>query len=704
MPEETAATTKTKVIRLLIIDDDREDIEILQRYLSRLSNYTVEAEYVDAPEPALDKLCNQDFDLVLLDNGLGCGIMAVDVLSDFKQKDIDVPVVIVTGHGDEQTAVALMKMGVYDYITKGIFSTDMLEKTIHNALEKHTMKIMREQSKQALRQSEERYRRLTDAVTDYIFTVRVDAGRPTGTTHSTASVAVTGFRPEEFVADANLWISMVYPDDRDAVHKQAFQCVSGQNVEHLEHRIVRKDGHIRWVRSTLVPHFDTEGKVVCYDGLLQDITERKQAEEEMKRAVDANYSKSEFLANMSHEIRTPMNGIVGMLTLALNKEREEKIREYLTIAKTCSDNLLKLINDILDISKVEAGKLDVEIIDCNVSEVLSVINSSMLPSALEKGISFDIVLTTDVPEQIKTDPIRLNQCLVNLVGNAIKFTESGGVTVALSLKEIGCKPFIRFDIVDTGIGIPVDKQKAIFGKFTQADGSTTRKYGGIGLGLAITKQLAELLDGDIILTSEPGKGSRFSVIIPSNINIESAAMISKDKWKAKERKVESSDEINNTAGKILVVEDDFASQQVILGILEETNLQAEVANNGIEAVNKVTSGSYDLLFMDMQMPNMNGYDATKTIREKGYTMPIIALTAYAMKGDEEKCLNVGCDAYLPKPVDAEKLFETLGNFLSFESDFVIDNINSVKEEVDQLSKQFCSAHKATIKNINSSEE
>jgi signal transduction histidine kinase/CheY-like chemotaxis protein len=475
---------------------------------------------------------------------------------------------------------------------------------------------------------------------------------------------------------------------------------------------------------TAVPASDGNG----YDALFvaEDITERKRSEEasilakkeieeanrKLEQALDhaniltrkakvASNAKSEFLANMSHEIRTPMNGIVGMLTLALNKEREEKIREYLTIAKTCADNLLNLINDILDISKVEAGKLAIEIIDCNLDEMLNVINSSMRPSALEKGISFDIVLMTDVPEWIKTDPTRLNQCLVNLIGNAIKFTETGGVTVGLSMEEMGGKPFVCFDVVDTGIGIPVDQQKSIFDKFMQADSSTTRKHGGTGLGLAITKQLAELLGGDLTLTSEPGNGSTFSIIIPANIDISSAAMISNDRWCKKEKDVEPSDEINKAAGKVLVVEDDFANQQVILGMLEETNLQAEVANNGIEAVNKVTSGSYDLIFMDIQMPNMNGYDATRIIREKGYTLPIIALTAYAMKGDEEKCLDAGCDAYLPKPVDAGKLFETLGKFLSFESDFMIDEINAATREIDELNRQFCNTHKETVKSINS---
>ena len=515
-------------------------------------------------------------------------------------------------------------------------------------------------------------------------------------------------------------IQSFYPDEEWTKVKAYYageECLEG----HLESRMIGKDGRVIDVDISHNILRNSDGKIISSVVTVNDITERKylehvsiqarkeaeEANSKLERVVDhanmltqearvANNAKSEFLANMSHEIRTPMNGIVGMLTLALNKEREEKIREYLTIAKTCADNLLNLINDILDISKVEAGKLAIEIIDCNLDEILSAINSSLRPSALEKGIGFDIVLMTDIPEQIKTDPTRLNQCMVNLLGNAIKFTETGGVTVELSLEEMGDKSFVRFDVVDTGIGIPVDQQKSIFDKFMQADSSTTRKHGGTGLGLAITKQLTELLGGDLTLTSEPGKGSTFSLIIPANIDIASATMMNNDKWSKKEQKVGHSDEIHNTAGKILVVEDDFANQQVILGILEETNFQAELAKDGIEAVNKVTSGSYDLIFMDIQMPNMNGYDATKIIRKKGYKMPIIALTAYAMKGDEQKCLNVGCDAYLSKPVDAEKLFNTVSKFLSFESGFMFDEINATEKRVGELSKKFCKTHKTSV--------
>ena len=493
---------------------------------------------------------------------------------------------------------------------------------------------------------------------------------------------------------------------------------------HLESRMLGKNGRVINVDISHRILRDLQGKIISSITIINDITERKRFEQDsvqarqeveevnqklektleqanmlVREAKVANSAKSDFLAKMSHEIRTPMNGILGMLTLALNKERNEKIREYLNIAKTSANNLLNLLNDILDISKIEAGKVNVEIIDCDIEEIIKVIDSSMRALALEKGISFGVVMTTDIPKRIKTDPARLNQCLVNLVGNSIKFTHTGGVKLEVALEEMGGKLFIRFNVVDTGIGIPVDKQDTIFEKFTQADDSTTRKHGGTGLGLAITKQLAELLNGDISLTSEPGKGSTFSLIIPANIDAGNVEMMSNEKWKAKEQEpapIENKD-VSNSAGKILVVEDEYANQQVILGILEETNLKTDLANDGIEAVNKVMNGSYDLILIDMQMPNMNGYDATRIIREKGYTLPIIALTAYAMKGDEEKCLDAGCDAYLPKPVSAEKLFETISRFISFESYLMLDQINAVQEEFDEISKQFSKTNKASVK-------
>ena len=475
---------------------------------------------------------------------------------------------------------------------------------------------------------------------------------------------------------------------------------------HVESRMIKKSGEFmdvelfRELRDN-TPLF-----------MFRDITSRIQALQSLQRTQEqanmlvqeaklANTAKSDFLANMSHEIRTPMNGIIGMLTLAMNKlnqaispDRQDKIKEHLGIAKSCADNLLKLLNDILDISKVEAGKLSVETIECNLDELLSVLHQSMISQAQAKGIQFDVVMCTQIPEQIQTDPTRLSQCLMNLVGNAIKFTPKGNVTLELALETMGDKPFLHFKVKDTGIGIPLDKQKCIFDPFVQADSSTTRKHGGTGLGLAITKQLTELLGGNLGLSSEPGQGSVFSLVIPAHTDQNNTRMLSSSKWNSLCHTIEV--QTPPVAGNILVVEDEFANQQVILGILEETNLRADLAKDGIEAIEKVTSGIYDVILIDMQMPNMNGYEATRTLRTKGYTMPIIALTAYAMKGDQEKCLKAGCDAYLSKPVDANTLFETLHHYLSFESTLMLDDINATQDQVDTLSQEFYQSRRSTV--------
>ncbi len=475
---------------------------------------------------------------------------------------------------------------------------------------------------------------------------------------------------------------------------------------HVESRMVKENGELIEVELFR----QSQGETSFF--MFRDITTRieairslehtqKQASMLVREAKLASTAKSDFLANMSHEIRTPMNGIMGMLTLAMNKlnqvfspDRQGKIKEHLGIAKSCADNLLKLLNDILDISKVEAGKLSVESIACNLDDLLSVLHLSMVSLAQAKDIGFDVVLCTDIPEQIETDPTRLNQCLVNLIGNAIKFTPSGKVTLELTLETMGDRPFLHFKVKDTGIGIPLEKQESIFAPFTQADSSTTRKHGGTGLGLAITKQLAELLGGDLSLESEPGQGSAFSLIIPAHTDLSDGRMLNANKWGGLCQEADT--ESAPMAGSILVVEDEFANQQVLLGILEETNLQADLAKDGIEAIDKVTGGAYDLIFIDMQMPNMNGYDATRALRAKGYTMPIIALTAYAMKGDQEKCLQAGCDAYLSKPVDANTLFDTLHQYLSFESTLMLEELNATQDEVDTLSEAFYQSRRSNV--------
>jgi signal transduction histidine kinase/CheY-like chemotaxis protein len=377
-----------------------------------------------------------------------------------------------------------------------------------------------------------------------------------------------------------------------------------------------------------------------------------------KQAVQANKAKSEFLANMSHEIRTPMNAILGFGELLCEESLAPEQKKYVDIILSSGKSLLQIINDILDFSKIEAGKLKTEIVDCALVQMLDEIESLFRPMCRQKNLDFDVLYCSELPQMIRTDPVRLRQCLVNLLGNAIKFTEKGHVYLNVGVESIEKTPYIRFDVEDTGIGIPPDKQMLIFDPFTQADGSHTRKFGGTGLGLTITKQIVELLHGRISVRSEVGRGSVFTVEMPAGIDITQQSTV--NRYEALEQLQKDSIQPSvSVSGRILVAEDAKANQTLIQILLQKMGFQVTIVEDGQQAVDKVRSEIYDLILMDMQMPVMNGYEATREIKTMGIQTPVIAVTAHAMKGDEQKCFDAGCDGYLTKPIDKSKLAETI---------------------------------------------
>ena len=421
----------------------------------------------------------------------------------------------------------------------------------------------------------------------------------------------------------------------------------------------------------------------------------KRASRLADEADRANQSKSDFLANMSHEIRTPMNAIIGFSEVLSEEKLTKEQKKHVNIIKESGESLLQLINDILDLSKIEAGKLDTEIIECSLGRLLGVIEPLMRPRAEAKGLSFEVVKSEGLPALIRTDPIRLRQCLINLVSNAIKFTEKGYVRINISLEEMRYESYIRFDIEDTGIGIPPDKQKLVFSKFEQADGSTSRKYGGTGLGLPITKQLAHFLGGELTLTSEEGKGSVFSLVIPAGVDVTTQPSLEEYEYTGElgEADVDISKQAK-VSGSVLVAEDSQTNQLLIKLLLEKLGLEITTVKDGKEAVEKVLSQSFDLIFMDIQMPNMNGYEATQELRSKGITTPIVALTAHAMKGDDEKCISAGCDDYLAKPLNRKRLVETVHKYLCSEGKVPNERANSAKRRSDKVGKS-CSGEKSS---------
>ncbi len=638
-------------ISILVIEDNPADQELLQENIRSTNLEISDIKIVDRLADALTLLRQQTFSLIFLDfflpdsNGLESFI-------ELSKENSKIPVIILSGLSDTQLSLNAISLGAQDFLIKGDYTDQFLEKTVRYCIE-------RKKNLELIEENNERYNAISKATNDILWDWDLVNDKVSWTGQGLKNYLPDDINEKDI--PHNFWTSGLHAEERRNIINSLLKVIAaGGTSWQSDHRFTKKDGTYAYLNTRGYISTNDVKKPVRMIGSMQDITDRKNAELEILlaklEADEARKTQEQFLANMSHEIRTPMNGIIGMAQLVAGTQLTEEQKEYIDTIKESAANLLVIINDILDVTKIVAGKLLIEAVDYVFKDVVR--NSIKINQlkAEAKGVSLTSEIDKNIHSVLTGDPVRLNQILINLIGNAIKFTEKGEVKVKVKMLEDDDKKVkLEFKVEDTGIGIPEDKLESIFESFTQASSATTRKYGGTGLGLTITKQLIELQGGKVSVVSTPGVGSTFSfsLVIKKGV-LETAA--------------EEVIETNKIAFpfsdvKILLVEDNLINQKVASYTLTKKGASVEIANHGKEAIVLIEKNRYDIILMDIQMPEMDGFETTQYIRnsvkESISKTPIIAMTASALISEKNKCLASGMNDYISKPFQAKELYEKI---------------------------------------------
>lgn len=667
-----------RTVDILLVDDRPDGLLALEALLSENGNYRLVA--AQSGQEALGLLAQYDFAVILLDVQMP-EMDGFETAEKIRQmpRYANTPIVFVTAiNKDDRYIYRGYAAGAVDYIFKP-FDPVILRSKVAVLVELYLQKRMVKHQAQELSRKEtlehrayvqsieldnlRRYRNLADAIPHIVWRAASDG---TLEYYNRLWCVYTGMNLEESMGVG--WQKAFHPADlKNLLRKWMKGIQTGENFE-MECRIRRYDGIYRWHWIQAVAEKNASSETIAWLGTCTDIQDRKNSEkksiEAQKSAEAASRAKTQFLANMSHEIRTPLSAIMGFTDLMMDPQTSEQEKiSSLQVVQRNSHQLLKIIDEILDISKVESGHLEIERVDTDLVDLLTSVQSLLRVNAESKGIHLNFKIIDKIPDRVWTDSTRLRQILINVIGNAVKFTHLGSVEVQASYgMTANGVSLLRLRVVDTGIGLDPETTRKLFTPFLQADSSTTRLYGGTGLGLALSRQLARAMGGEVWLEStELGQGSSFLIEINAEPTDDSNWVPAEEVFPMVNEGASSAPgpkrELQGT--KILLVEDAEDNQVLISHFLTRAGAEIDMANNGQEGVEMALKNDYSVVLMDIQMPHLDGYQATTKLRQAGYQRPIIALTAHALREEREKALRIGCNGHLTKPIDRVELIESL---------------------------------------------